>query len=146
MNITRLIFLYKVVHGVLYDDTEAEGSRRRNQVDTVTEGIGLNRLTRNFARAHIDTALRVDDAESIGMARYLMRHEALFVGSSSALCCVAAVKLARRLPPESVVVTLACDAGTRHLSKFWSDEYLIEHGFELPSDDVVDNLKFLVDV
>ena len=115
-----------MLYGVLYDEAEAEGSRRRNQVDTITEGVGLNRLTRNFLRAQIDTAIRVEDSESVCMSRHLMRHESLFVGSSSALCCVAAVKLARTMPPGSVIVTLLCDSGTRHLTKFWNDNYIAE--------------------
>ena len=47
--------------GVLYSAVEAEGRRKRNPFDTVTEGVGLNRLTRNFARAHIDDAVRCSD-------------------------------------------------------------------------------------
>lgn len=133
-----------MLYGVLYDETEAEGSRRRNQVDTITEGVGLNRLTRNFLRAQIDTALRVDDSESVCMARHLMRHESLFVGSSSALCCVGAVKLARTLPPGSVIVTLLCDSGTRHLTKFWNDNYVAERNL-MPDASLIDDglLRFV---
>jgi cysteine synthase A len=116
--------LNKVRKGVMYDGAEAEGHRARHQVDTVTEGVGINRITRNFARASVDDAVRVSDAESVHMARYLMRHDALFVGSSSALNCVGAVKLAAQLPRGSVIVTMLCDSGTRHLTKFWNDEYL----------------------
>ena len=42
---------HKVRHGVFYSPYEAEGTRRRHQVDTVVEGVGINRLTRNFAMA-----------------------------------------------------------------------------------------------
>lgn len=58
------------------------------------------------------------------MSRYLLRNEGLFVGSSSAVNCVGAVKLACKLPKGSVVVTLLCDGGQRHLSKFYNDDYL----------------------
>ena len=114
----------------MYDKTEQEGSRRRHQVDTVTEGVGINRITRNFARAKVDLAFRSSDEESARMARHLMRHDALFVGSSSALCCVGAVKLARQLPPGSVVCTILCDSGQRHLTKFWNDQYLANEGID----------------
>ena len=33
---------------------------------------------------------------------------------------VAAVRLARQLGPGHKVVTVLCDSGTRHLSKFWA--------------------------
>lgn len=51
----------QVKRGVLYSAAEAEGRRKRNPFDTVTEGVGLNRLTENFARAHIDDAVQCSD-------------------------------------------------------------------------------------
>jgi cysteine synthase A len=53
------------------------------------------------------------------MARWLVEKEGLFVGSSSAVNCVAAAKLARQLGKGHRIVTIICDSGTRHLSKFW---------------------------
>jgi len=53
----------KVVKGVMYASTEAEGTRRRHQVDTIMEGIGLNRITKNFQRGldKVDGAFKVAD-------------------------------------------------------------------------------------
>ena len=34
---------------------------------------------------------------------------------------VAAVRTAQRLGPNHTVVTILCDSGMRHLSKFWAD-------------------------
>lgn len=50
------------------------------------------------------------------------------MGSSAAMNCVGAVKAARRLGPGHTVVTVLCDGGHRHLSKFHSPAYLAEHG------------------
>jgi cysteine synthase A len=65
----------KVKHGVVYSHTEAEGTRRRHQTDTVVEGIGLNRLTHNFAHAlpATDDAERVLDQEAVAMSRWLVQ-------------------------------------------------------------------------
>ena len=41
----------KVKRGVLYAREEAEGRRLRNPFDTITEGIGINRITANFSLA-----------------------------------------------------------------------------------------------
>ena len=38
--------------------------------------------------------------------------------------CVGAVKLARQLGPGHTIVTILCDGGHRHLSKFHSPTYL----------------------
>ncbi|KAJ8514188.1 hypothetical protein ONZ45_g8246 [Pleurotus djamor] len=118
----------KVKHGVMYDRREAEGTKRRHQVDTVVEGIGINRLTNNIELALpiIDDAFRITDAEAVSMSRYLVEHDGLFLGSSSACNLMACVKLAKKMgwAEGQTVVTILCDSGTRHYSKFWNDEYL----------------------
>jgi hypothetical protein len=43
----------KVKRGVLYTREEAEGKRLRNPCDTITEGIGINRITANFSMAQV---------------------------------------------------------------------------------------------
>lgn len=154
----------RVKYGVLYNATEAEGTRRRHQVDSVVEGIGLNRLTRNLELGlpHIDDAVRVTDDEAVRMSRYLAAHDGLFLGSSSAVHCVAAVRVAlqlkaERMPPHDaehdappacgafadsqrpVVVTVLCDSGSRHLSKFQNDDAMEKRGLHV-SDDISDIL------
>ncbi|KAJ6538857.1 PALP-domain-containing protein [Mycena vulgaris] len=112
----------KVKHGVMFDPREKEGTKRRHQVDTVVEGIGINRLTQNIdlALPIIDDAFRVTDPEAVAMARYLVKHDGLFVGSSSACNLVACVRLARKMRWHNGerIVTVLCDSGARHYSKF----------------------------
>ncbi|KAF5973168.1 cysteine synthase A [Fusarium coicis] len=128
----------KVRHGVMYSSTEREGTRRRQQVDTMVEGIGITRLTENFeaGRELIDDAVRVTDTQACRMARWLVEHDGIFIGSSSSVNCVAAVEAAMRLPKGSRVVTILCDSGTRHLSKFW--KHIKE--MELESEEEATNL------
>ncbi|KAH9892063.1 tryptophan synthase beta subunit-like PLP-dependent enzyme [Xylariomycetidae sp. FL2044] len=113
----------KIRHGVMYSGTEREGTRRRTQVDSIVEGVGINRTTENFeaGRDLIDDAVRVTDAQACLMARWLVERDGLFVGSSSAVNCVAAVAVAVSgdVAPGGRVVTVLCDSGARHLSKFW---------------------------
>ncbi|TVY84144.1 Cysteine synthase [Lachnellula suecica] len=111
----------KVKNGVMFSNTEKEGTRRRQQVDTIVEGIGINRLTENFeaGRELIDDAVKVTDLQALKMARWLVEKDGIFAGSSSAVNCVAAVVTALQMPKDSRVVTILCDSGTRHLSKFW---------------------------
>ena len=122
----------KVMHGVMYDDKEREGTRRRHQIDSLVEGIGLNRLTANFEAGLplISSAERVTDEEVVAMSRYLVDREGLFVGSSSCVNVCAAVRVARTLPPNSTIVTILCDPGHRHLSKLYNDEYLRSRGID----------------
>ncbi|KAK9450049.1 tryptophan synthase beta subunit-like PLP-dependent enzyme [Limtongia smithiae] len=111
----------KVKYGVMFDVAEREGTRRRHQVDTMVEGIGINRVTCNFeaGRAYVDDAIRVTDKEAIAMARYLVENDGLFVGSSTAVNCVAAARWAKKIGRGHTIVTIICDSGVRHLSKFW---------------------------
>ncbi|KEY81601.1 cysteine synthase [Aspergillus fumigatus] len=112
----------RVRFGVMFDIKEREGTRRRRQVDTIVEGIGINRVTANFeaGKELVDDAVRVTDAQALAMARWLVEKDGIFVGSSSAVNCFAAVKTAMKLGPGHRIVTILSDSGSRHLSRFWA--------------------------
>jgi len=61
----------------------------------------------------------VPDDESIAMARQLLVDEGLFVGGSSAMNCVGALRAARRLGPGKTIVTILCDGGQRYVSSIF---------------------------
>ncbi|KAL3422208.1 Cysteine synthase 2 [Phlyctema vagabunda] len=130
----------KVKNGVMFSNTEKEGTRRRQQVDTIVEGIGINRITENFevGRELIDDAVKVTDVQAMKMARWLVEKDGIFVGSSSAVNCVAAVVTALRMRQDSRIVTILCDSGTRHMSKFWKQ--VGEMGLEEEHTDLLDLL------
>ncbi|KNC50908.1 uncharacterized protein AMSG_12047 [Thecamonas trahens ATCC 50062] len=122
---------YAVTKGVCYSPTQDEGRRKRNQVDTIAEGIGLYRRTANFDQAldaGIAGAFKCSDQEALDMSRFLLHREGLFLGSSSAVNCVGAAKLAARLGPGHTIVTLLCDDGSRHLTKLWNEDFLTAQG------------------
>lgn len=132
-------FYNRINFGVMYDPVEKEGTRRRHQVDTIIEGIGLNRITQNFKHGehNIDESIRVSDKQAIGMAKFLSVNDGLFVGSSTAINAVAAVRLAERLPPGSRIVIIACDSGSRHLSKFWKEARLVNR--DVTIDEIINS-------
>uniref|UniRef100_A0A7S2RC68 Tryptophan synthase beta chain-like PALP domain-containing protein n=1 Tax=Rhizochromulina marina TaxID=1034831 RepID=A0A7S2RC68_9STRA len=112
-----------VKHGVCWAPQQSERTVRRHRYDTIAEGIGLDRLTRNIQEAEIDDAIAVSDQEALYMAHYLLKHEGLLVGSSSAINVVAAIRFAKEVPPGSTVATVLCDSGQRHLNRFWNPQY-----------------------
>ena len=68
----RFSFDYnKVAAGVLYAPEQAERRLRRNRYDTITEGIGIDRLTKNFdlGLEHICKAFQGKDLEAVEMAQ-----------------------------------------------------------------------------
>ena len=117
----------KITHGVFFSQYEREGTRRRDQVDTMIEGIGLTRSTANFEKGWqegvIDGAVKVSDEQAGLMARWLVENEGLFVGGSTAVNVVGAMKTGIEMQKErgagGKLVTIWCDSGMRHLSKFW---------------------------
>lgn len=53
----------------MYTKEEAEGRRLKNPFDTITEGIGINRITQNFMMAKLEGAFRGTDMEAVEMSR-----------------------------------------------------------------------------
>ena len=107
---------HRVKHSVLYASQQQERTARRHRYDTVMEGVGCDRVTANFAEARVDGSFQVSDDESVAMARHLLQAEGLFVGGSSAMNCVAAVRAARELGAGHTIVTILCDGGQRYLN------------------------------
>ncbi|KAF2400537.1 cysteine synthase 2 [Trichodelitschia bisporula] len=129
----------RVRYGVMFDAKEREGTRRRHQVDTIVEGIGINRVTRNFevGRELVDDAVRVSDEQALAMARWLVEKDGIFIGSSSSVNCVAATQVALQMGPGHTIVTLLCDSGARHLSKFWAKAGVVADASGTSLDEVL---------
>lgn len=96
------------------------------QGTSITEGIGIGRITANFARARLDDAYFGSDREVVEMAHHLLRADGLLVGGSAALNAVGAVRMARALGPGKTVVTILCDNGGRYQSSLFNPEWLAE--------------------
>jgi cystathionine beta-synthase len=73
----------------------------------------------------------VGDAESFAMTRRLAREEGLLVGGSSGMAVVGALRTARDLPADAVVVVLLPDHGRAYVSKIFNDEWMQARGFEV---------------
>ena len=114
----------RVKHGVAYCAQQRERAALRHRYDSIVEGVGLDRISANFERALplIDDAVHVPDEETIAAARSLLADEGLFVGASSAMHVAAAERVALRLGPGHVVVTVLCDGGQRYLDSLYADE------------------------
>ncbi|MBU8898668.1 cysteine synthase A [Corallococcus sp. H22C18031201] len=99
---------------------------------SITEGIGIMRITENFRRARVDEAVRVDDQAMLEMLYHLARQDALVVGTSAALNVRAAWEVARQHAGEGLrIVTLLCDHGSRYASKVFNPEFLATKQLEV---------------
>jgi cysteine synthase len=114
-------------HHIKSGEMKSEGS-------SITEGIGIMRITQNFAQAKIDDAIQVNDAKMVAMAHWLLRHEGVFVGSSAALNVWATAKVAASLPPGARLVTFLCDGGSRYQSRLFDEGWLATKNLVPPTD------------
>ncbi len=70
-----------------------------------------------------DEAVEVATEDAQEMTGRLAREEGLFVGVSSGANVFAALRLAKQLKSEAVIVTILCDGGGKYLSEnFWDSE------------------------
>src|SRR3989441_2441025 len=92
----------------------------------LVEGIGQEVLPANAHMQYVDEVMNISDRDSFEAARQLGRVEGIFCGGSSGTNCAAALRLARDLDENAVVVFVVCDTGEHYLSKFHSDEWMKE--------------------
>lgn len=99
----------------------------------LVEGVGEDFWPEAYDPSVVHELQRVTDAESFAMTRRLAREEGLLVGGSSGMAVVGALRVARDLPAESVVVVLLPDHGRGYLSKIYDDDWMSERGFDVAS-------------
>ena len=75
---------------------------------------------------YVDEVMNISDADSFETARQLGRVEGIFCGGSTGTNCAAALRVARALDQDAIVVFIVCDTGEHYLSKFHSDEWMKE--------------------
>lgn len=101
------------------------------------EGIGMNYIPDTVDLRLIDKYERVSDQDAFAMTRRLAKEEGLLVGGSSGTAVVAALRVARQLPADAVVVVLLPDSGRGYVSKIFNDEWMKQHGLlESPKPSV----------
>lgn len=96
---------------------------------SITEGIGIMRLTANYKEALIDSAVQITDNDMISMLYHLALKDGLLVGTSSALNIYAAYLYALENKNKGKkIYTLICDSATRYQTKIFNPDYLNEKG------------------
>jgi cysteine synthase A len=95
---------------------------------SITEGIGIGRVTANLQGAPIDDALHITDVECVRTVYRLLREEGLFLGSTSGVNVAAALQIARRLGPGHTIVTILCDNGAKYQSRLFNRKWLADKG------------------
>ena len=95
---------------------------------SITEGIGIGRVTANLKDAPIDGAVHVPDADTVRCVYRLLYEEGLFLGSTSGINVAGALQVARELGPGHTIVTVLCDGGAKYQSRLFNRAWLVEKG------------------
>jgi cysteine synthase A len=109
-----------------------DGEARLTEGSSITEGIGLGRVTPIIEDIEVDKAYLIEDSEAVPIIFDLMQHEGLCVGGSSGINVAGAIHLARELGPGHTIVTVLADYGSRYQSKLFNPAFLRSKGLPVP--------------
>jgi len=110
-----------------------QGEAKATEGGSVTEGIGLGRVTPIVEQIKADKAYLIEDAEAVPIVFDLIEHEGLCLGGSSGINVAGAMRLAKDLGPGHTIVTILCDGGARYQSKLFNPEFLRSKNLPVPA-------------
>jgi cysteine synthase A len=108
------------------------GQAKVSEGGSISEGIGLSRVTAIIETIRADKAYLIPDEEAVPIIFDLIEHEGLCMGGSSGINIAGAMRLARELGPGHTIVTILADYGTRYQSKLFNADFLRQKGLPVP--------------
>jgi cysteine synthase A len=118
--------------GAAMYDFFAHGKAKASSGGSITEGIGLGRVTPIVADIAVDKPYLIGDEEAVPYIFDLLEHEGLCLGGSTGINIAGAVRLAKVMGPGHTIVTVLADYGTRYQSKLFNPEFLREKKLPVP--------------
>jgi cysteine synthase A len=119
-------------HGFAMYELFKNGTAKSTPGDSITEGIGLGRVTPVIETAKVDTAFLISDEEAVKVIYELLQHEGLCLGGSTGVNVAGAIKLAKQLGPGHTIVTILCDSGNRYQSKLFNPAFMRSKNLPVP--------------
>ena len=101
--------------------------------NSITEGIGNARVTKNFEKAIIDDAFQTNDTEALKLIYDLIEKQKIILGGSSGINIAGAIKLGKQMGPGKTIVTILCDHGKRYASKIFNKNFLKSKNLPIPN-------------
>ena len=119
-------------HGFGMYEYFKNGKAKSTPGDSITEGIGLGRVTPVIETAKVDDAFLVSDEEAVNVIYELLEHEGLCLGGSTGINVAGAIRLAKQLGPGRTIVTILADSGNRYQSKLFNPEFMRSKNLPVP--------------
>jgi cysteine synthase len=111
----------------------ATGEAKASEGGSITEGIGLGRVTRIIEDIKVDHAYLIPDEEAVPAIFDLLEHEGLCMGGSTGINVAGAIRLASEMGPGHTIVTILADYGSRYQSKLFNAEFLRSKNLPVPT-------------
>src|SRR3954466_3725371 len=109
------------------------GEAKSSPGGSITEGIGLGRVTPVIQNIKVDKPYLIPDEEAVPIIFDLLEHEGLCLGGSSGINVAGAIRLARDMGPGHTIVTVLADSGTRYQSKLFNPAFLRSKNLPVPA-------------
>jgi len=109
-----------------------DGQAKATEGGSISEGIGLGRVTPIIDGLKVDKAYLIPDEEALPIIFDLLEHEGLCLGGSSGINIAGAVRLAKELGPGRTIVTILADYGSRYQSKLFNPQFLRSKKLPVP--------------
>ncbi len=107
----------------------------------LVEGVGEDFWPTAYDPAVADEIIAVSDKDSFEMTRRMAREEGLLIGGSCGMAVVAALRVAAKAEPGSLIVVLLPDSGRGYLSKVFNDDWMSTYGFmQADTDQTIGNV------
>jgi cysteine synthase len=109
------------------------GEAKASAGGSITEGIGLGRVTKIIEDIKVDRAYLVPDEEAMPIIFDLLEHEGLCMGGSTGINVAGAIRLAKEMGPGHTIVTVLADYGSRYQSKLFDPSFLRSRNLPVPA-------------
>src|ERR1700730_10037315 len=110
----------------------AHGEAKASEGGSITERIGLGRVTALIEDLKVDNPYLIPDEEAVPVIFDLLEHERLCRGGSTGVNVAGAIRLAKDMGPGHTIVTVLADYGSRYQSKLFNPLFLREKRLPVP--------------
>lgn len=117
------------VGSIYYDYFKTGKLPEKGSCSYRVEGVGEDHIAHAMDFSVVDDMCQFTDQDAFSTARRLALEEGIFGGGTGGANVWAAIRLAKTLKSNAVIVTIIPDNGIRYLSKFYDDDWMVKNNY-----------------